>query len=155
MTERKSQKRTVNRRVHCSLDAMPEDLQATVEQMIIAREWPSDFGEHYSGFPRYCDVIQYCRARGYILTKSAVGRFAVRKQVTTLTKIKSDLRPYVLFCLADACEDFANLQTDLLEARLHPERMQHVVKQQAELELLAEQDIARIETILTDLRKLK
>ncbi len=155
MTERKSQTKSAGRRSHCSVDILPVELREAAKRMIVGNEWPVDFKGTHNGTPRYSNVVEYCRQKGFIFTKSSVGRFAKQLQTTSTKEIKSDLRPYVMACLADACGDYANLQTDLLEARLHPERMQHVVKQQAELELLAEQKISYIERIIADLKRLK
>jgi hypothetical protein len=77
------------------------------------------------------------------------------KNAQKLREIKNDLRPYVMACLAEACGDFANLQSDLMAAAVHPEMMKRVMEGRPNLELLAEQDIARIETILADLKRLK
>ena len=71
--------------------------------------------------------------------------------------VTNRLRDYVKHCLADVCQDFANLQFDLTAADISPERMEHSVraKDRPELERLSEDYISRIEKILADLKKLK
>jgi hypothetical protein len=149
------QKKSVGRRSHRKLDALPVESQAVVEKMIVNNKWPKDFKTHYRGTPRLCDVVLYCREKGYSVSKSAIGRFAKQIQTVSVQRIKDDSRPYVMACLAEACGDFANLQSDLMAAAVHPELMKGVMEGRPNLSLLAEQDIARIETILADLKRLK
>lgn len=155
MTAKKSTAKSVDRRKHYSTDKLPTELRATIKQMLIDCKWPNDFGNHYDGSPRFCDVVQYCKAKGYTITKSAVGRFALRIQKDSVEEIKGDMKFYVLSRLSETCQEFANLQSDIIEIKLHPERMQPVGVPLSELELLVEQDIADIEKILADLKRLK
>ena len=66
------------RRSHNTIESLPVELRTVVERMLLKSEWPVDFGQHYNGTPRYVDVVQYCQEKGHAISRSAVGRFAVK-----------------------------------------------------------------------------
>lgn len=157
MMKQKLRTKSAKRRSHYSIDELSVELQIVVRKMIIDCEWPEDFENHHNGLPRYIDVIRYCRENGFVVSHSAIGRFALRIQKVSTQELKSDLRPYVLFCLADACQDFATLQNDLEAADISPERMAYHIsdKNRAEFERLRDDYIRNIVGILGDLKRLR
>lgn len=111
----------VDRRIHCSIDTLPTRLQTALEQMILSKEWPRDFKGHYNGIPRYIDMVQYCKKKGYAVSESALGRLAQRIQNSPPVKtVSAKTRPYILSHLAEVCREFADIQDDLLTAEMHP-----------------------------------
>jgi len=51
--------------------------------MLVDNEWPEGFTkpDGYEGTPRYEDVVKYCKQKGQVVSKSAVGRFATQMRV--------------------------------------------------------------------------
>ncbi len=73
-------------------------------------------------------------------------------------QVKKIVRPYLLHCLADAAQDFANLQFDLTAADTSPERTDEFAvkaEDRPRLEQLRDNYVSRIEKILADLKRLK
>jgi len=66
------------RRSRNSVESLPAELGVVVRHMLLENKWPVDFGQHYNGTPRYVDIVRYCKEKGYTVSKSAVGRFAVK-----------------------------------------------------------------------------
>jgi len=71
------------------------------------------------------------------------------------TRNQKAIRGYILGHLAETCTSFGDLQSDLLEAAIHPGRMPYVDEQRAVLEKLCEQKLSHIERVIADLRRLK
>lgn len=85
------------RRTHSSIDTLPADLKDAVNRMIVDLDWPDDFPRRaafgfkgdeseLTGVPTYADVCIYCNLKGVTVSKSAVGRYAMR--LKTLTRMK-------------------------------------------------------------------
>lgn len=78
------------RRTHSSIDNLPQGLRDILMRMIVDNEWPSDYpmlGElGPTGTPRYEDLASYCRHKGFAVSESAIGRFAMRMR--TLARMK-------------------------------------------------------------------
>lgn len=85
------------RRTHSSIDTLPADLKDAVNRMIVDLDWPDDFPRRaafgfkgdeseLTGVPTYADVCIYCNFKGVTVSKSAVGRYAMR--LKTLTRMK-------------------------------------------------------------------
>lgn len=152
-----TQIKKTSRRKHFSTDVLPIELQATVKRMLIENIWPDDFEGSRNGVPRYNSIVEYCKQKGFTVTKSSIGRFAQRIQTVSNQEIKRNARPYYLNCLADVCQDFATLQFDLSSADVSPDDMIHSVtdENRPRLERLREDYLQRIEKILADLKRLK
>lgn len=87
----------MTRRTHNTIDKLPADLRETLTRMIVDNEWPADFdfsvGPAYpgsqgkAGTPRYEDLREYCRQKGFTISLSAVGRFGMRMR--TIARMKN------------------------------------------------------------------
>lgn len=78
------------RRVHSSIDSLPEKLRKTLTKMLVDDKWPEDFLNHYNGTPQYIDLLNYCKIKGYNLSLGAVGRFGKRIKAIQSKKIVRD-----------------------------------------------------------------
>jgi len=86
------------RRAHSSIDKLPAELRETLTRMIVDNEWPDDFpkakalgfgGEDkdIEGKPRYEDLVEYCDFRGFAVSKSAIGRWAMPLKMMSRYKL--------------------------------------------------------------------
>ncbi len=143
----KPQTKTVRRRSHSTIDALPPKLRVAIEKMLVSNEWPKDCKRHYNGIPRHCDIEAYCRSKGFRFSKSAIGRFAVRIQKASAQKITGDFRNYARSYLGVLCLAYSDIQRDLNLSIIGSDRRETLEEQQ-------EKNIDRIEKLITDLRKL-
>jgi len=166
MTKAKTKKHKKNR-VHSSIDLLPKELQENVVYMLIGDGWPSDYKGKKKGKPCYYDIVNYCKQKGYTVSKSAIGRANQRlqamakKETTSGTlkifappKIKNNkrFRGYMLDALNRAAEDFVRTREVLEAPRLYPSRNEPLdAGHRADLEAMTEDDIARMREILEDL----
>ena len=70
----------MTRRVHTSIDLLPENLRDELFSMIVDGDWPDDWpaeklGET-KGKPIYNDLVLYAGHKGHKISLSAVGRWA-------------------------------------------------------------------------------
>jgi hypothetical protein len=120
-------------------------LQVNIKQMIIDKKWPGDFGRHYKGTPRYTDIIRYCRKQGYIVSKSAIGRFALRVQ-------SIPFEPCIFGHLAQICQEFSDMQRDILESIIHPKISPMSLERRKHLERLTCENLLHIVQVVEGLR---
>jgi hypothetical protein len=139
--------RRLHRRVHYAVDKLPDELRMVVKGMIIGNIWPDDLKEHYSGIPRFEDVVKYCKTRGYPISKSAIGRFLQQLKTVSVPQIASDFRNYARAHLGTLCLVYANIQSDLEISTIDSDKRKV-------LEMQQEKNITRIEKLIADLRKL-
>jgi len=66
------------RRVHSTIDRLPEAIRAEITSMIVDGEWPEDWQGQRAGKPTYWDVVAHVEAKGHNLSRSAVCRYAQR-----------------------------------------------------------------------------
>jgi hypothetical protein len=135
------------RRVHYAVDRLPDELRAAVEQVIIGSKWPKDFKKHYNGTPRLCDIVSYCKTKGFNISKSAIGRFAQQTEKVSALKIINDFRSYARAHLGTLCLVYANIQSDLEISTIDSDRREVLEGQQ-------KKNITRIEQLIVSLRKL-
>ena len=74
-------------RTHSSSDRLPQERRQLLTRMGCDNEWPDDFTGPREGNPRYDDMLDYCRQKGYRVSASAVGRFGMRMR--TLSRMKT------------------------------------------------------------------
>lgn len=74
-------------RTHSTVDKLPQSLRDGLMTMIVDCDWPDDFKEHYDGKPRIEDMIQFCKLRGYQISRSAMGRYC--QQLNAITVLKN------------------------------------------------------------------
>ncbi|MFA5252456.1 MAG: phage protein Gp27 family protein [Phycisphaerae bacterium] len=74
------------RRTHSSIDKLPQSLQRALEAMLVDNVYPDDFAGKKTGKPTYKHLEAYCKQRGFVVSKSAMGRFGVRMRI--LAKMK-------------------------------------------------------------------
>ncbi len=130
--------------------------------MVQENKWPADFGDHYNGIPRHIDMVRYCKAKGHTVSMSAMGRYAKQAQALADTYKKTNnvqkakrIREYLLAHLGDICQDFANIQSDLINVAEHPHRNKPPVAiEPAEVELLRNERLAYLGQMLVDLGQL-
>jgi len=107
-----------NRRTHSSIDKLPREVQVAVKLMLIGKKWPTDYKNHYDGIPRYKDVVEYCRAKGYIVARSSVGRYA--KRIAPLfNQDVCDLDSVWHNGIAAACKDYCETVDDLIRCLIN------------------------------------
>ncbi len=147
MTKRKLQKKSASRRVHYAVDKLPDKLRTAIEGMILGNVWPKDFKKHYNGAPRLCDVVSYCRTKGYSISKSAIGRFAKQIQTVSTLKIVNNFRSYARSHLSALCRVYSDIQVDLEISVIDSGKREVLERQQ-------EKNITRIEGVIASLRKL-
>jgi hypothetical protein len=133
-------------RVHYAVDKLPDELRVAIKRMIVDGKWPDNFEGHYSGLPRYRDIILYCKEKGHKISHSAIGRFAKQLQTVSALKITNDFRNYTVAYLAVLSLEFANIQSDI-EVSVDNDGREA-------LEKLREKKIDRIEEVIASLRKL-
>jgi uncharacterized membrane-anchored protein YhcB (DUF1043 family) len=73
------------------------------------------------------------------------------KQIKDFAAAIIRLRPYVLAHLAEECQAFANIRSDLVELQTHPGRSPHILGKE-ELEKLSDEKLIYIEKIIGELR---
>lgn len=74
------------RRTHSSINELPWDLRKIIARMLVDNEWPDDFSGEKKCWPRYKDVVEYCKFKNAVVSKSAVGRYAKRLQAARTVK---------------------------------------------------------------------
>lgn len=77
------------RRTHSTIDTLPAALRDTLTDMLVDNQWPEDFLNRdilTAGNPRYEDLVEYCRQKGYVVSSSSVGRWAMR--LRTIARMK-------------------------------------------------------------------
>ncbi len=75
-----------DRRTHSTIDRLPAGLRDALTRMIIDDEWPDDFKGDRSGKPKYEDLVEYCRQKGFRVSSSAIGRFGMRMRMLARMK---------------------------------------------------------------------
>lgn len=77
------------RRIHSSLDKLPDTLHQAITAMVVDGLWPEDYPAppDYKGRPRYEDIVTYCGICGFNVSPSSVGRWA--KQLLTLELLRT------------------------------------------------------------------
>lgn len=160
-TQKKKSSSRIDRRTHCRVDTLPLKLQTAVGRMILNEEWPADFEDHYNGTPRYTDIVQYCKKKGFSVSKSAVGRFALRLQkLPHIRTASAKMRPYIFAHLAEVCREFADIQDDLLTAEMHPEHAAESYNPSAKAggkelaQRLVEEKLNYIEKVIREVRSM-
>ncbi|MGD0077045.1 MAG: phage protein Gp27 family protein [Sedimentisphaerales bacterium] len=74
------------RRTHSSLDKLPASLKDELIRMLVDNEYPIEFAGDKTGKPKYEDIVAYCKQRGHIVSRSAVGRFGMTMR--TISRMK-------------------------------------------------------------------
>lgn len=118
---KKTKKRAgIKRRVHSSLDSLPLWLCETLTGMVEKNKWPDDFGDHYNGTPRHIDMVKYCKAKGYNISMSAMGRYAKRVQALQNKKIQAAklLGSYVNLYLSTIGKRIQEAGNEILELEM-------------------------------------
>jgi hypothetical protein len=105
---------SAKRRIHSSIDKLPRELVSAVNAMIIGERWPADLKNHYNGKPRYKDIIDYCKGKGYKITNSALGRYAL-KIIPFFDQGVSDLDSIWLVGVATICKDYCQVIDDMID----------------------------------------
>ncbi len=75
-----------DRRTHSTIDRLPAKLRETLTRMIVDDEWPYGLKGDRDGKPEYIDMVVYCRQEGFTVSKSAIGRFAMRMRAISRMK---------------------------------------------------------------------
>jgi len=109
----KKQKYSTRNRRHYSIDKLPKELLSVVRAMIIKRQWPADFKEHYIGSPRYIDVYTYCKQKGHTISESAIARYAQRIS-PLFNQEPGEVDSVWLYGIATACRNYCETVDDLI-----------------------------------------
>ena len=64
------------RRVHSLIDTLPPSVRKTLAAMVVDGTWPEGLNVGSTGKPTYDDLAEYCRRQGYVVSRSANGRWA-------------------------------------------------------------------------------
>ncbi len=89
------------RRTHSVIDKLPEDLRDVLMRMIVDNVWPDDWLGPTDGKPTYDDLVLYCSTQGYVVSRSAIGRWAKRMQVYALMKSAAGIAQNAMQGLSD------------------------------------------------------
>jgi hypothetical protein len=117
--KKQKKKSSPQRRAHSSLDRLPNEVQSAVKLMIVGKRWPADFKDHYSGTPRYKDVVEYCKAKGHVVTESSVGRYAQRA-APLFNQDVCELDSVWLLGIQSACLEYCVIVDDLIDCLVDP-----------------------------------
>lgn len=69
------------KRTHSSLDKLPAALREALTSMVVDNRWPADFTGEREGNPQYDDMVEYCHQKGFVISRSALGRWAMGLRV--------------------------------------------------------------------------